>query len=200
MSPRWPSGRPADEVAATAAPVPAAAPFAMPDDPEAACEKLETDLHVARDEQGAAHAVLASARAALPGSAREGIDAVRGAQRSVREAEERVRLAEEVVTALAEVHRPIAAAAHAVRRERRREELAGQHGAAVAAVDQVDEALLAALVTLASVAERRRLATEAAHAIEKTAAAEGLVVGTVERYILPERIREAIRRVGLLAS
>jgi hypothetical protein len=196
----WPSGRPGDEEAATAVPAPAVAVIAIPADPEAAAEKLEGDLRAARTERDEAHAVLTSAREALPGSAHKGLDAVRRAQGAIRESEDRLRLAEEVVMALETAHRPIAEAAYAKRRERRREEMARELGAAVAARDRIDADLLVAIENLSAVAARRAFATSTAYAIEKRAAAEGLAVGSVERYLLPASIREAIKRIPLLGS
>lgn len=196
----WPSGRPEDLEAKTAASAPTPAPIAIPDDPEAAVAKLEPDLRAARNERDEAHAALTSAREVLPSAAHKGLDAVRGAQRSIRDAEDRFRLAEEVAVALETAHRPLAEAAYAMRRERRREEMAGDLNAAVAARDRIDADLLVAIENLSAVAARRQAATAAAHEIEKRAAAEGLAVGSVERYLLPASIRDAIKRIPLLGS
>ena len=193
-APRWPAGRPTDVEVKVAAPAPA--PVVV-DDPEAAAEKLEPDLRAARAESVEAKDALAAAREALPGAAARGLEAVRASQRSIRDAEERLRLAEEVVGALEQVHRPLADAAYAKRRERRRVEMTGELGAAVAARDRIDVEVLAAIEVLRQVAERRQAATAAAVAIEKQAAAEGLAVGNVDAFLLPAPIREALRRVPL---
>lgn len=193
---RSPSGR-ATDAEAPAVVERAPAPVLPDGDPEQALARIEVDLRDGRHESVEATAALAAAREALPGAAARGLDAVRSAQREVRAAEERVRAADEVVTALEQVHRPLAEAAYAKRRERRRAELAGDLGAAVATRDRIDGELLGAIEALRIVAEKRQAATAAAVEIEKRAASEGLPCGSVERLILPAHIREALRRVPL---
>lgn len=191
-APRWPTPAPL-------APAPAPAPVQPPvlvDDPEAAAQKLEVDLRAARAESEAAVAALDAARNAFPQAAAQGLDAVRAAQREASAAADRVKLAEEVVTALEAAHRPLAEAGEAVRRERRRTQLAADLGAALTARDRIDEEVVAAVDALAAVAARREDATAAALAIERRAAAERMEgLPSVERYMLPARILDALARI-----
>lgn len=199
----WPSGRPGDlEVkAAASAPTPAVDFSAMTfEEFQSRVQESEDGVRAARIERDEAHAALTAAREALPGSAHKGLDAARAAQRSVRDAEDRLRLTEEVAVVMETAHRPFAEESHRLRRERRREELAGELNAAVAARDRIDADLLGAIENLSAVAARRQAATAAAHEIEKRAATEGLAVGSVERYLLPASIRDAIKRIPLLGS
>lgn len=194
----WPSGRPEDE---ESAPTPAVDLSTMaPERVHARAQELEDGLRAARRERDEAAVEVATGKGRLIEAAGRGFEAAKTVQRQIAEAEERLRTAELVTEAVELAHRPFAAESHRLRREQRRVEMTGELAAAVAARDRIDADLLAAIENLSVVAARRQAATAAAHEIEKRAAAEGLAVGTVERYLLPASIREALKRIPLLGS